>query len=444
MSGTHSLLQGTASGCRWACAALAAALLAGAPAARAGIVGVDATGDTTPEFQLTAGAGYVSTPDGASIYSWGYGVGGAMQHPGPTLIVDQGSLVTVTLTNQLPPAAGNVSIVFQGQDAAAAGGVAGVLTSEAPPGGTVSYTFTASRPGTYLYSSGTRPDLQVEMGLAGALIVRPTGSFASCAYENQATCYDRENLYLLSEMDLDLHRAVELQAGGPGPIQVATTPYDPEYWFINGRCAPDTMAADGNQTLPTQPYSAITRIHPGDRLLLRVVGAGRQLHPFHTHGNHARVLARDGHLIANGSGQLMGPSVFTITSVPGGTVDALFDWTGKGLNWDIYGTVAEYPHTCNTPLGYDTTTREWCPDHDKPIPVTLPELQQLTFGGFWSGSPYLGVLGSLPPGEGGLNPFGAYTYMWHSHSEREIINNDIFPGGMMTMLVIEPPTAPID
>jgi hypothetical protein len=27
--------------------------------------------------------------------------------------------------------------------------------------------------------------------------------------------------------------------------------------------------------------------------------------------------------------------------------------------------------------------------------------------------------------------------MWHSHSEREIVNNDIFPGGMMTMLVIK-------
>jgi hypothetical protein len=29
--------------------------------------------------------------------------------------------------------------------------------------------------------------------------------------------------------------------------------------------------------------------------------------------------------------------------------------------------------------------------------------------------------------------------MWHSHNEREIVNNDIFPGGMMSMLIIEPP-----
>ena len=38
----------------------------------------------------------------------------------------------------------------------------------------VSYTFTAGEPGTYQYHSGTRPDLQVEMGMYGALIVRPT------------------------------------------------------------------------------------------------------------------------------------------------------------------------------------------------------------------------------------------------------------------------------
>ena len=61
----------------------------------------------------------------------------------------------------------------------------------------------------------------------------------------------------------------------------------------------------------------------------------------------------------------------------------------------------------------------------------------LAFGGFYSGSPYLGALGSLPPGEGGLNPNAGFSYMWHSHTEREMVNNDVFPGGMMTMLIIE-------
>ena len=37
-----------------------------------------------------------------------------MQVPGPTLIVTEGQTVTVNLTNNLPTAAGNTSILFPG------------------------------------------------------------------------------------------------------------------------------------------------------------------------------------------------------------------------------------------------------------------------------------------------------------------------------------------
>jgi hypothetical protein len=33
--------------------------------------------------------------------------------------------------------------------------------------------------------------------------------------------------------------------------------------------------------------------------------------------------------------------------------------------------------------------------------------------------------------------------MWHSHTEKEMVNNDVFPGGMMTMLLIVPPGVPM-
>jgi FtsP/CotA-like multicopper oxidase with cupredoxin domain len=427
-----------------------ATVLFAAPEARAAIDVVRG-----PRFNLTARAGYVSVPDGGSIYAWGYSIGASMQLPGPTLEVTAGQTVRVTLTNTLPAAAGNVSIVFPGHVVTTTtGGVPGLLTQEAAAGGSVTYTFTVSQPGTYLYHSGTRPDLQVEMGLYGALIVRPAAPTAGCAasaYSHAATCYDREYLFLLSEIDIDVHRAAELQAGSPGPMDVATEPYRSEYWLINGRAAPDTMAARGTGLLPTQPYNSLPRMHPGERVLLRVVGAGRQIHPFHHHGNHTRVLARDGRLLlsATDATKLAGPLLFTIPSVPGGTVDAIFEWTGKDLGWDIYGTTDINPHTCVADAnGYHSGTRdpnyrEWCADHNRPIPVTLPDLSNLTFGGFWGGSPYLGTFGSLPPGEGGLNPNYGYTFMWHSHTERELVNNDVFPGGMMTMLIIEAPGVPI-
>jgi hypothetical protein len=78
-------------------------------------------------------------------------------------------------------------------------------------------------------------------------------------------------------------------------------------------------------------------------------------------------------------------------------------------------------------------------DRCKPFPVTLPSQLEVTNGQFYSGSPFLGVMGSLPVGEGGFNPNSGFMYMWHSHAEKEIVNNDIFPGGMLTMMIVEAP-----
>jgi FtsP/CotA-like multicopper oxidase with cupredoxin domain len=398
-----------------------------------GISSAEIDGITGSTFTLTAREGYISIADGGSVYSWGYTDGDTMQLPGPTLIVNQGDIVEITLNNALPSAAGNTSIVFPGHTVTStSGGVPGTLTQEAANGGSVTYTFQATTPGTYEYHSGTRSDLQVEMGLYGAIVVRPSTLPAGCtgaAYSHPDTCFDREYLFLLSEIDLQVHQAAEDQRSGPGPIDVGTGEFHSVYWLLNGRAGPDTMAGPGTAVMPTQPYNSLPVMNPGQKLLLRVVGAGREMHPFHTHGNHVRVLARDGRLIVSETDatKLAGPLLFTIPSVPGGTVDAIFQWTGKDLGWDIYGHAP----------GDALEPNEYGPDHGKPIPVTLPGLSSLAFGGFYSGSPYLGALGSLPPGEGGLNPNAGFAYMWHSHTERELVNNDVFPGGMMTMLIIE-------
>src|SRR6516165_4216270 len=138
-----------------------------------------APGITGPTFNLTAQQAFLNQPDGEAVYSWGYGCNGApagflptgtaamggatcptMQVPGPTLIVTEGATVTVTLTNQLPTAAGNTSILFPGFQVTTTGGVTGLLTQEAAPGGTpVTYSFpTTGQPGTHAYYSGTQGD----------------------------------------------------------------------------------------------------------------------------------------------------------------------------------------------------------------------------------------------------------------------------------------------
>jgi hypothetical protein len=240
---------------------------------------------------------------------------------------------------------------------------------------------------------------------------------------------------------------------------VKIEPYHPEYFLVNGRSMPDDMDANYAPVYPHQPYNGNPHMHPGDLVLMRVIGQGRWQHPFHHHGNHARVLARDGNLITSQSDStntaLAGPLVFTVPTVSGQTVDAIFTWTGQGLNWDVYGVDAIPGHTCNGikvdaaipgSTGFDPATHEYCPDHGKKMPVTAPDKNIVANGLWYGGTPYLGtkVGSNLIPGTTEINTGGSYAYMWHSHDEREITTNDVFPGGMMMMLLIDPPGQPID
>ena len=190
-------------------------------------------------------------------------------------------------------------------------------------------------------------------------------------------------------------------------------------------------------------------------MLVRIIGGDQDQHPLHLHGNHYYEIARYGRLLSSdGFTPDLQRGKFTTLSVPGQTVDAIFDWTGEKLGWDIYGGTLDgmAAHDGTTRCERLTTpstdsipvTHEYCADHGKPFPVTLPENQNLAFGGWWSGSPYMGAGGALPPGEGGLNPNGGYFFMWHSHTEKELTNYDIFPGGMLSMMVVEPPGTVID
>jgi FtsP/CotA-like multicopper oxidase with cupredoxin domain len=386
-------------------------------------------------FNLTARADYISSADGNVHYAWGYANGnGRMQYPGVTMIVNQGDTVTVTLSNELPVPA-PVSMVFPGQsNVVASGGTPGLMTSEVlPGGGSVTYSFVAGNPGTYLYHSGSNPALQVEMGLLGALIVRPASPDPlHQAYAHPGTSFDHEYLFLITEMDPLIHAQVDAQVmANPASVPVVdTSAFRPTLWFLNGRNAPDVMLDANVPWLPTQPYNCLPRMHAGEKILMRVINAGRDLHPLHTHGNNTWLIARDGRLLesAPGMGPDLAESNFTLRTVPGETYDATFEWTGKGLGWDAYGHAP----------GDALAPNEYAADHGKPIPVILPNIQDLSYGAHYSGSPYLGQFGALPPGQTPQGENGGYFHMWHSHNEKEITNDDIFPGGMMTMLVIEP------
>jgi FtsP/CotA-like multicopper oxidase with cupredoxin domain len=513
-----------------------------------------APGITGPIFNLTAQSAFLNQPDGEAVYSWGYGCNGtpagfaptmanqncpSMQVPGPTLIVTEGTTVTVNLLNGLPTAAGNTSILFPGFAVTATGGVQGLLAMEAAPGGSVTYSFVATTPGTHAYYSGTQSDLQIEMGLYGAVIVLPANVPAACnsvvtsfysvptaapagapetdwrlakaAYDNPKTCYDREYLFQWAEMDANIHRAALAQvtakvncvAGAAGcRLDVPTEPYQPSYFLINGRSMPDLMDANFGAEYPHQPYNGNPHMHPGEQVLVRAIGQGRWQHPFHEHGNHVRILGRDGNLImgttaagAADPNSLAGLLMFNTDTTPGVAFEGIFYWSGRGLNWDPYGhhplpaggdaygdALAEQP--CNPDAdGYYTTASnppapttavnyyEWCQDHNKPLevapfgdvasggPATLPNPNIFTNGAWYGGSPYLGpdatlravaancattstatlTCSSQQPSNTQANPANerGFAFMWHSHNEREITTNNVFPGGMLMMMLVD-------
>jgi FtsP/CotA-like multicopper oxidase with cupredoxin domain len=285
-------------------------------------------------------------------------------------------------------------------------------------------------------------------------------------------------------MDPNIHNQALAQVTAAGnctpgsagcSLQVPTEPYHPAYFMINGRSMPDDMDPNYASEYPHQPYNGNPHMHPGEQVLLRIIGQGRWQHPFHEHANHVRILARDGNLIlsATDPNSLAGPALFTTTTTPGVAMDGIFYFTGRGLNWDMYGhnpnsgdPLAKLPCVPDA-NGYNTIDPtainyyEWCADHNKPLqvapfgdvegggPVTLPDPNIFTNGAWYGGSPYLGPnattratgpTGVTPPsGTIANSPSGeaGFAFMWHSHNEREITTNNAFPGGMMMMMLID-------
>lgn len=396
--------------------------------------GVICTTNEKASFTLTTKEGTISTPDGNVIYMWGFSeLDRPFQHPSPVLCVNELDTVTIVLHNTL---AEDVSIVFPGQENVLADGVPSQpqfspgddLTSFAPVaaahGGSVTYSFVASKPGTYLYHSGTEPAKQVNMGLFGALIVRPAADTETEKFAYNETFIDEfgveqttqfnpatEYVMLLSEIDPMLHMAVE--QGLPYNMNN----YRARYWMINGRSFPDTIAPNGAEWLPDQPYSSLLHIHPYNEndnpypALVRFLSVGTENYPHHPHGNHGRIIARDGNVLIGDAGEDLSYEKFTVLVGPGETHDELFSWT------DV---------------------EQWDPVYN-PIPVEIPQLQNLTFGTFFSGSPYLGNVETLPVGHQVLNQCGEYYHISHNHALQQITAWGVVLSGHITFTRIDPP-----
>ncbi|SEQ51410.1 Multicopper oxidase [Amphritea atlantica] len=213
-----------------------------------------------------------------AVRMWGYGIdtGGTCNAtvPGPQLDVPVGdSTLTINLRNTLPNDA--TSVMVPGQGLPSVGGTPVTFTdpqgrdrirsfvAETAPGTTGVYTWNNIKPGTYPYQSGTHVQVQVQMGLYGAMIHNEA---ANTAYPG--VTYDQDKVLIYSAIDPVLHEAVnngEYGANCANPAlnpatgnyecaMTSTVVYKPKYFLVNGATynvgsLPEDIGPAGTTTL---------------------------------------------------------------------------------------------------------------------------------------------------------------------------------------------------
>jgi manganese oxidase len=340
-----------------------------------GILGAcTATGSATPTQATTPVPGQVRTftlyvrdnilkmPDGKQIYVFGYtdDPNGKAKIPGPTLIVNEGDIVNLTLVDdkdpsktQYNPTGDGHTIHLHGLDMPSA------LDGDpmTAPGGhsvlqgkTFLYHFVAKYPGTYWYHCHEGAAEHIQMGMYGPLIIRPRGQ-PRVAYPG-TPAFDKEYTFLLSDMDSTKHEQdyTNLYKGGEN---ANWTQYQANYLLINGKAWPDTMMD------PQDNIEATV----GQTVLVRLINSGYMAHSMHSHGFHFLVVGTDGRKLASPY------SKDTLDVAPGERYDIIFklDQVGRYMFHDHF----EQNTTNNGayPGGMITMISVNNPDGSNPVPM---------------------------------------------------------------------------
>jgi FtsP/CotA-like multicopper oxidase with cupredoxin domain len=232
--------------------------------------GTPAAGDFTPHPEIC--------PNGAKLL-------GTATLPAPIIDVNFGDDVFVTLSNvgnKDPNVAPDPhTIHLHGLKSATQNDGFNETAWAVPIGYTATYYFKAERPGTFMYHCHVEASEHIQLGMYGALIIRPAQRDENAPSDypaNTQTVYGggyndyfdlgpdgkpQEYIMLLSEIDPVWHEGVRTnftntspgacngqfelpnnQGGVPRCIDLTTfnpTDFLPRYWLVNGRSFPDTL-----------------------------------------------------------------------------------------------------------------------------------------------------------------------------------------------------------
>ena len=226
--------------------------------------------DGTKEWELTASVIQWETEPGTVLEAYAYN--GTV--PGPQIHVEVGDKVRVVLHNELPEP---TVIHFHGQIVPNTMDGVPVITQPAVmPGESFTYEFTVRNPGSHMYHSHFMAEHQVPMGLLGAFIVTDPSA---------------------EEPAVDIDYTMILNDGPLG-------------FTLNGKGFP-----------ATEPIVAKL----GEKIRIRYMNEGLQIHPMHLHGIPQQVVAKDGWALPDPHFE------DTVLVAPGERVDVIVDATELGV-----------------------------------------------------------------------------------------------------------------
>lgn len=240
---------------------------------------------------------------GEFVTSWvfapeGQGMIAESRTPSPTIRVEEGDRVKITLSNThyFPH-----TIHFHGTiHPNTMDGVPDITQKAVAPGQSFTYEFIAKNPGTHFYHCHVQPNVHVLMGLAGMFIIEPNrannrfshlvpgaGKMPDLA-KATAEQYQQEYSLVYTDIDARLNRIPALFSD-PREIEkrmhrdYQSTQRQANIFMLNGRSFPFTL------------LDTPIKVKSGERVKLRILNAGVRQMKLHTHGHHPILTHVDGY-----------------------------------------------------------------------------------------------------------------------------------------------------
>lgn len=258
------------------------------------------------EFSITiAEAEHELFPGGPKIQAWAFN--GSV--PGPVLRVTEGDLVRVHFTNKHTS---NHTLHFHGlnvpneMDGVAYGHLHHL---EVKPGETYTYEFVADPAGTHMYHCHVNSPQHIDMGMVGALIVEPKD-------KRREPKVDFERVLVLDDWYVN-------ENGDHEPMAHPAMIHQANYFTVNGKAFP-----------AIEPIKLVQ----GQRVRVRMINVGYQVHSMHLHGHSFLITHRDGRRLKDP------PEQDSILIGPGERYDLVFTAANPGL-WLFHCHVV--PHVTN-------------------------------------------------------------------------------------------------